>query len=121
VRFWGLWGAALSTVAALAIVNIGQLFPIAKLLGVPFSRVLPWRGIAKVMLCTLAALPLAAACVLALPSPVVCLLVSFLTFMLAYVTLAMIFGLITVNSISCLLEEASKRIPWLAALYPKTS
>jgi len=119
VKFWGLWGAALSTVAALAIVNIGQLFPIATLLGVPFSRVLPWRGIAKVALCTLAAFPLAAACVRAISSPGPALLVALPVFAAGYLMLAVKLSLISRGTISLLLLEAKSRLPWMAIPRPK--
>ena len=121
VKFWGLWGAALSTVAALALVNFGQLFPVAKLLGVPFSRVLPWRGIAGVGLCTAAAVPLAALCVHAISSPGPALLAALLVFASGYLILAVRLSLITSGTISLLLLEAKSRLAGLVLLRPKTS
>jgi len=121
VKVWGLWGAALSTVVALAVVNIGQLFPIAKLLGVPLTRVLPWRGIAKVLLCTTVATLPALVCVHAISSSGLALLVAFSVFALGYLLLGIKIGLITANGISVLLDEVRARLSSLGIFRWKTS
>jgi O-antigen/teichoic acid export membrane protein len=50
LRLWGLWGVALSSVLAIGIVNLLQLVPAAKLLQVPFGKVLPWKDVTKMLL-----------------------------------------------------------------------
>lgn len=113
-KFWGLWGAALSTVAALAIMNTGQLFPIAKLLGVPFGRVLPWRGIAKILLCTVAVVPPAAVCVHAISSPGLALMITLFVFAACYLGLAIKLGLLSGKAMLVVLEGMRLRFGWLA-------
>jgi O-antigen/teichoic acid export membrane protein len=49
-RWWGLWGAALSTLASLTILNFSQLIKVAALLEAPFSRVLPWPELGRICL-----------------------------------------------------------------------
>jgi len=121
VKTWGLWGAAFSTVVALAVVNTAQLFPIAGLLGVPFVRVLPWRGIATILVCTLAMVPLAAACVHAIPSPGFSVVVACLVFAIGYVALAIKFNVIRRETIADFIQHGKSRLPSLTLLRPKTS
>ncbi len=56
VTFYGMWGAAISTVLATAILNGTQLIKVAELLHVPYSAVLPWRDIGRILLAALAAM-----------------------------------------------------------------
>lgn len=49
-RWFGMWGAALSTLATLVILNAAQLWSVAALLEVSYARVLPWKDIGKIAL-----------------------------------------------------------------------
>ena len=49
-RWFGMWGAALSTLATLVILNAAQLWTVAALLEVSYARVLPWKDILKIAL-----------------------------------------------------------------------
>jgi O-antigen/teichoic acid export membrane protein len=57
LKLWGLWGVALSTILSIGIVNMLQLGPVARLLKVPFTRVLAWKDAGKtLMIASIAAL-----------------------------------------------------------------
>lgn len=55
VQQFGLWGAAASSVAALAIIKVWQLRKVSELLRVPYADVLPWGTLARIGLAALAA------------------------------------------------------------------
>jgi O-antigen/teichoic acid export membrane protein len=87
-RWWGLWGAAFSTLASLIILNFWQLIKVAELLEVPFTRVLPWREIGRICLVSgLAAGPAAAAASL-VPRPVYALLAGSALYAAVFTVLA---------------------------------
>lgn len=56
VRLYGMWGAAVSTVVATAILNGTQLIKVAELLRVSYAMVLPWRDIGRILLAAAAAM-----------------------------------------------------------------
>ena len=87
-RWWGLWGAALSTLATLIILNFWQLIKVAELLEAPFSRVLPWREIGRIFLVSgLAAGPAAIAAPL-VPRPAYALLAGSMLYAAVFAALA---------------------------------
>ena len=117
LRLWGVWGVALSTVLAVGIVNIFQLVPAARLLQVSFTRVLPWKDVAK-MLVAAAAAGSATAALSHNVSRELSLIVGFPLFLAVYGGLAVNLGVISKAEVMTVLHEAKvtcvkpRLIPW---------
>jgi len=104
VKFFGLWGAAVSTLLTIIVVNIWQLVQVGRLLQVPFSGVLPWRDVGKIFLVSLlAALP-AAACGLWIPWAWIALGAGSLLFGAVYVFAGLRSGLIRAEELRYAME-----------------
>ena len=105
LKLWGLWGVALSTVVSIGVVNILQLIPAARLLEVPFARVLPWKDALKTLLVAAVAALITGIAVHANSSPKVSLIVGFPLFAAIYAMLAIRMGLATKDEVFALTRE----------------
>ncbi len=105
-KFLGLWGAALSTLLAVATVNTWQLVKVADLFGVAFSRVLPWKDTGKTLLASAAAALPAAVCAQFLRTPLAALGAGLVLFGAVYSVMVLKLGLLTRSEASGLFREA---------------
>ncbi len=118
VYFFHLWGVAISSVLALAIIKGWQLRKVASLLKVPYGSVLPWMQVAKIALASaVAALP-AAACARFIGVPAIALAVGLPLYAVVYLLLAFWLGLVQQEEILAVWNEVksffagrSKEIP----------
>jgi O-antigen/teichoic acid export membrane protein len=118
LKLWGMWGIALSTVVAIAVVNFSQLVPIAKLLRVSFRRVLPWPDIARMVLAAGSAVFVTVLFVHNIASPLVELLVGFALHGVFYAVLAMKLGLVSKSEVLALFQEFRGRLGRIPAVRP---
>jgi O-antigen/teichoic acid export membrane protein len=109
LKLWGLWGVALSTVVAPAIVNLFQLLPIAKLLRVPFGRVLPWAEIAKMLLAASAGALVIRLSTYKLTSATATLVTGLVLYGIVYAALAIKLQLVSRTEIFALFHELRDR------------
>jgi hypothetical protein len=105
LKLWGLWGVALSTVLAVGIVNILQLVPAAKLLQVPFGKVLPWRDVAKMLLAAGVATSGVGILLCTSSSPAISLIAGFPLFGILYGGLAIKLGVVSSADVLVVLRE----------------
>jgi len=105
LKLWGLWGVALSTVLSIGIVNILQLIPAAKLLEVPFARVLPWKDAVKTLLVAGVAALITGLTLRANLSPQVSLIVGLPLFAAIYMALAVRLRLVSKGEVFALTQE----------------
>jgi len=96
---------ALSTVLSIGIVNILQLRPAAKLLDVPFSRVLPWKDAFKTLVIAGVAALITGLTLRANLSPQVTLIVGLPVFAAIYAALAVRLRLVSKDEIFALTQE----------------
>ena len=95
LKLWGLWGVALSSVLTIAIVNLLQLVPAAKILQVPFSKVLPWRDMAKMVVAAALTASAIATLLRVSPSHSISLIAGFPLFGILYGGLVIKLGVIS--------------------------
>jgi O-antigen/teichoic acid export membrane protein len=105
LKLWGLWGVALSTVLAVGIVNILQLVPAAKLLQVPFGKVLPWRDVAKMLLAAGVATSGVGILLCTSSSPAISLIAGFPLFGILYGGLVIKLGVVSSADVLVVLRE----------------
>lgn len=119
VRWMGLWGAALSTLATLVILNAAQLWKVAQLLDVPFSRVLPWKDLGKIGLAGCACAILGAAAARLFTWAPAALAAGGAVFGVAYLILAFRTGLVSAAETQALREQL--RVGWsrMGILHPE--
>lgn len=105
VYFFHLWGVAVSSVLALAIIKGWQLRKVASLLKVPYTSVLPWMQIGKIALASaVAALP-AAACAWFIGVPAIALALGLPLYAVVYVLLAFWLGLVKQEEVLAVWNE----------------
>jgi len=105
LKFWGLWGVALSTVLSIGIVNMLQLGPVARLLKVPFTKVLAWKDAALTLIIAAFAALATWICVHRVSSPKADLLIGMPLFGLVYGALAIRLGLVQKTEVVALTQE----------------
>ena len=105
VKFWGLKGAAVSIVFSLAIVNILQLVPCAKLMQVPLKEVLPWKDLAKIALVALVAAIATRTCLYVCPSEGIKLVLGIPLFALIYGGLSIASGLLSADEVRTVIKD----------------
>jgi O-antigen/teichoic acid export membrane protein len=120
-RWFGLWGAAISTTAALAILNYAQLWKVAALLEIPFSRVLPWKDLGKIALASGGSAVLAALCASVLERPAVALVAGGVVFGATYLILIRMLGLLDADDTRHLFDSVRVGFNRLGILRPEVS
>ncbi len=119
VRYYGLWGAAISTFGTMFILNVWQLVKVGQLLGVGFSTVLPWRDLGRISLVSGACAILAAVIARPIPLAPVALAAGGSAFALGYVALALRMGLLTPEETRGLIGQLRAGCNRLGILRPK--
>ncbi|NDQ56057.1 MAG: oligosaccharide flippase family protein [Acidipila sp.] len=120
-RWFGLWGAAISTVAALVILNAAQLWKVAALLEVPFSRVLPWKDIGKIALASGTSGILARVCAGLIARPPIALMAGGIVFGVSYLALIRILELLSADDTRELVDNVRAGFNRLGILRPEVS
>lgn len=120
-KLWGLWGIALSTVVAPAIVNVLQLLPVGKLLKVPLSRVLPWVEIAKMLLAAAVAAFAARLSLHNLTSPAAKLMAGLVLYGIVYAVLVMKLRVAGKTEIFASLQDLRDRFGRAPVVRPDTN
>lgn len=118
LKLWGLWGVAVSTVVAPAIVNLLQLLPIGGLLKVSLGRVLPWLDIGKMLLAASLAALVARLTLHDLVSPLAELITGLTLYGIVYAALVIKLRLVSGADISGLLREIRGRFGRASAIRP---
>ncbi len=93
--YWfGMWGAAVSSVLALYLVTGWQLRRVAELLGVAWMRILPWGAVARTLTASVVAAVPAALCARFSTHPAVALVTGLPVYLVLYVLLVSRMGLV---------------------------
>lgn len=120
-RWFGLWGAAFSTLATLVILNAAQLWKVAELLEVSYARVLPWKEIGKIALASGVSGSLAAVCARLISWAPAALAASSAIFAVSYLLLAMRLGLVSAAETRQILEQVRAGAHRFGFLRPEVS
>ena len=120
-RWMGLWGAALSTLATLVILNTAQLWKVAQLLEVPFSGVLPWKDLGKIGVTSSACAILAAATARLFSWAPAALGVGGAVFAVAYIAIGFWIGPFSRDETRTILKYIRGGFSRLGILRPETS
>lgn len=99
VKYWGLKGAALSIVVSLAIVNTLQLVSCAQIMHVSFSRILPWKDVAKMAVMAVIAALVVKLLLIRTVSPIISIIVGFPLFFITYAGLAVWLRLVSTDDL----------------------
>ena len=110
VTWYGMWGAAISSVAALYVVTALQLRTVTRLLQVPFRRILPFAEMGKITIASIAAAVPAFAAAQWLTRPVVALLAGGLAFAGIFGAMALWLGIVRRQEVHHRLNELWKAI-----------
>lgn len=121
VRYFGLWGAALSMPVALTIINIAQLFPVARLLEVGFLQVLPWGSLGKILLASVLAGGAARLAAAPIDWQLGALTAGLAAYTLAFGCLVLAFGEVTVSQVMGLLRRTGEDMRHSMALRAKAN
>jgi O-antigen/teichoic acid export membrane protein len=119
VRFWGVWGAAVSLLLTLAIINGWQLVEVAKILGVPFAQALPWKDISKIGLASITAAILVRVSVQPISSAALGLAVGLMLFGVVYLLMVMALGLLRVDEALSLIRNTKAEFSQIVPLRTK--
>lgn len=118
-KYFGLLGAAGSSLLALFILNALQLIEVAELLQQPMAHVLPWRDLGRIAFaCAIAGIP-AGACAWLIHAPWLALAAGLLLYGAAYAGLALRLGLVRREELRRLWEDVRKIQLWLGFLCTK--
>ena len=112
VTWFGMWGAAVSSIAAFYLVTAWQLRAVSGLLEISYSAVLPWAAIGRTIAASAAASLPALACARWIPNAVLALIIGGAAFGLTYLLLAVRFGVISteqLDRLQGLVRRISKR------------
>ncbi len=120
-KWLGLWGAALSTLATLVILNATQLWKVAQLLEVPLARVLPWKDLGKIGLASAAGAILAAGTARLISWAPAALGAGATLFAAGYVALGLWMGLLSPAETRSLVEQLRVGCSRLGILRAETS
>ena len=120
-RWLGMWGAALSTLATLVVLNAAQLWKVAQLLEVPFSRVLPWKDLGKIGLASAACAILAAGTARLFVWAPAALGAGALVFTAAYLAIAFRMELVDTDETRQILDQVRSGCYRLGILRPQIS